>query len=660
METPPAEEPAADQAVTTTSSGRRSTGRRACVECRRRKIKCDRQYPCLACVTSGHECLQPPPGPPRRPRRRNHHELHDKIAQIESLLRQYVGGPNSTQRHELGFGPESQATSADELGSFQQSDASKQSQPQRSKGQLVHKLDGTLEFRDSKAMTVVFEDLQTIRALIEVELDQATWLPESETPGEAQQSCSLNMSFTSQLFTCIPSENAIKVLWSVFLERVDPLTKIIHVPTFRTRVIDSMNSFTSIPLATQALMFSIFLTASGSLTRQEHWDNLGQSKTDAIANFDRGLRLTLTKLNYLRNHNLEVLRSLVLYSLFQQTRYGSYDPWILNGVVINIACRLGLHLDGTHTSLSPFECEMRRRLWWQIVILETRSGGTVGTGSHLLPSHRNTRIPLNVDDEDLNPTMVTEPQPNVGPTEMSFCIVTYKAKHKVLAQPHLSSIDDVLFGPVPSTSPQHSSASTERSETVHTLQQFSKEFNIYLSPLETQLCPDPSTNPLHGMARCGRQALIRIVEILVTPMEDTPEWGIELHNSDDNFFRVSLAVIEEVLKARKAASHRFAWHADIDFKVEIFYYLGAQLQSRISGTMADRAWTVIEETYGLHEELWELGDKENMTLANILLVAWGRRIAHFAESQIVLPEPPFLCRLRDEVMTIKAQALGLF
>ncbi|GKT49820.1 uncharacterized protein ColSpa_10001 [Colletotrichum spaethianum] len=162
------------------------------------------------------------------------------------------------------------------------------------------------------------------------------------------------------------------------------------------------------------------------------------------------------------------------------------------------------------------------------------------------------------------------------------------------------------------------------------------------------------------MAQCGREALSRMIELVVTPMEEASEWGTEVLGPDDNFFRISLAANEEALRARKAAGHRFAWYADIDFKMQAFYYLGAQLQNRISGSMADRVWSVIEETYALHEELWELKDKENMTLGNLLLAAWEKRIMHFSLSQVVLPEPPFLSRLRDEVMVIKAEALGIF
>ncbi|EFQ25328.1 fungal specific transcription factor domain-containing protein [Colletotrichum graminicola] len=653
------DQPSAVAHVIAEPSEKRQGRRPACVECRRRKIKCDRQYPCVSCIALDHECRQPPPGPARRPRRRNHHELYDKIARVESLLAQCaIPLEHKESRSQLSDLP-SYMLHSGEPDSFQQPAALAQPQRQQPKGTLVHVWNGGLEFRDSKAMAVVFDDLQTIRALIDVELEQEAWLPLVEAPGQRQQSCDTSIPFTDQLSACVPPAHAIDVLWRVFLDRVNPVTKVIHVPTFRMRVIEAINDFTSVPLATAALLFSVFLTASGSLSRQEHWDELGRSQADTIADFTLGLKLALTELNYLKNHNPEVLCSLALYSLFQQTRNGSSDPWILNGVVVNIAYRLGLHLDGSHANLSAFQCEMRRRLWWQIVILETRSGGAFGTGSHLLPSHRDTRIPLNVNDEDLSPTMPTEPCPHDGPTEMSFCIVTYELRKQALAQPRLWSIDDILWRQLPSPANPYSSPSAEMLGVMTALQWFSKDIDGVLHPLENNLCPDPASNPLHAMAQCNREALSRIIQLLVTPMEESPEWGTEVLGPDDNFFRISLAANEEALRARKAAGRRFAWYADIDFKMQGFYYLGAQLQSRPAGSMAHRVWSVMEDTYALHEELWELRDKENMTLCNLLLSAWDRRSVHLATSHEVLPEPPFLSRLREQVMVMKAEALGI-
>jgi len=63
----------------------------ACVRCQKRKIKCNRQFPCTNCNTSSVQCvpatLKPTPRT-RRKRRFPERELLERIRKYEDLLRQ--------------------------------------------------------------------------------------------------------------------------------------------------------------------------------------------------------------------------------------------------------------------------------------------------------------------------------------------------------------------------------------------------------------------------------------------------------------------------------------------------------------------------------------------------------------------------------------------
>lgn len=69
------------------SSGSRS---RSCVHCRFRKIKCDRQVPCAACVRSGSQCKYPagPGRAPKRPRRAVDPRVLDRLSRLEVIMNQ--------------------------------------------------------------------------------------------------------------------------------------------------------------------------------------------------------------------------------------------------------------------------------------------------------------------------------------------------------------------------------------------------------------------------------------------------------------------------------------------------------------------------------------------------------------------------------------------
>ena len=70
--------------------------------------------------------------------------------------------------------------------------------------------------------------------------------------------------------------------------------------------------------------------------------------------------------------------------------------------------------------------EMRRRVWWQIVILDTMHSEDRGTGTILHPDFYDVKMPANISDNVLLPeaTAIVEQS---GFTEMSFAQMSYQA-----------------------------------------------------------------------------------------------------------------------------------------------------------------------------------------------------------------------------------------
>lgn len=98
--------------------------------------------------------------------------------------------------------------------------------------------------------------------------------------------------------------------------------------------------------------------------------------------------------------------------------------WILNGLAIRIAQSLGLHRDGKKLGLSPFQSEIRRRLWWHLLCRDSRAGedyGLENTNSPLLLS--DVELPANVNDTDLEPGMKDAPAARLGWTPMTFSLI---------------------------------------------------------------------------------------------------------------------------------------------------------------------------------------------------------------------------------------------
>ncbi|KAE8338415.1 hypothetical protein BDV24DRAFT_176752 [Aspergillus arachidicola] len=107
------------------------------------------------------------------------------------------------------------------------------------------------------------------------------------------------------------------------------------------------------------------------------------------------------------------------------------DVCTLIGVAIGTAMKIGLHCDGADLGLSPFEVEMRRRLWWQICTLDVRTAEDHGSEPTILESAFNTKLPLNINDTSLQPAMSELPQVQPGKTEMTFTLVRFEGSHFV-------------------------------------------------------------------------------------------------------------------------------------------------------------------------------------------------------------------------------------
>jgi hypothetical protein len=62
---------------------------------------------------------------------------------------------------------------------------------------------------------------------------------------------------------------------------------------------------------------------------------------------------------------------------------------------------MGLHRDGTAYSMSPVEVHVRRILWYQIGLLDIRTCEAQGPRPGIREGDFDTKLPLNVDDNDL-------------------------------------------------------------------------------------------------------------------------------------------------------------------------------------------------------------------------------------------------------------------
>jgi hypothetical protein len=97
----------------------------------------------------------------------------------------------------------------------------------------------------------------------------------------------------------------------------------------------------------------------------------------------------------------------------------------MTGLVIRMAQALGLHRDGANfEKLTPYEIEMRRRVWLSLCMLDVRASEDQGMEYTIALGSFDTKLPLNINDEDIEPNTAQMPTEREGITDMTFPLVS--------------------------------------------------------------------------------------------------------------------------------------------------------------------------------------------------------------------------------------------
>ncbi|RGP67728.1 transcription factor [Fusarium sporotrichioides] len=614
----------------------------ACTYCQQRKIKCNRIFPCSNCIKANLNCIPSKPTPVRK-RRTPNVLLQERIKKVEALLEQYTlqGSPaetTSVPTHEsLDFSPSASPAPSNGVSnpiSF-------------GTGRLVVK-NGGYKFLDSRVWGTIYDNLEEMRHILDQETsDDETCPSRASPPTHEDVDLLLATASSSTLGDNLPLPFQILRLWQVFLNRVNPLSKMIHGPSTEQLIISAMTNPVDMPHKSRALLFSICLASVVSLSKDEAKSMLDLHKNEAIQRFTDGLKTALNKVNYLRNYDMAILQALVLYLISLQGRSNHDAVWVLSGAVIRIAHKMGVHRDGENLGLTPFETEIRRRVWWQIVALDSMYAATSGMRPTSLLSGADTKKPQNVNDIDFSPDSVAI-QSQEGPTEMAFVMIVYEII-SFISEHQMTDFEHLLLGGLcaePGT-PEGEVYQAALQE----LRGLVDEFGNRLSDVEKRYC-DRSGGPIHAMALFLRPHIMEEGRIMSTPMAETPEWGTELQNPKDNFFRIWLAHNEGAIRMYEMASQgNFLWAFKTHFHLDSLLFLAGQLVKRSPvGPFAERTWRLFDNFYRYHEELWDVTHKLHLQLARLLLKSWEIREQTLQKIEAPVDIPIFIPKLKIELL----------
>lgn len=409
---------------------------RSCVTCRRRKVRCNKQEPtCTNCMKADIDCIYPPPGrAPRKPRRPQDAELLKRLRRLESVV-DNLGAQVDDEGHvhELERQPNEKRhpSSAEVLDSFTHS-SNRRTSLEHGLGRLMLK-DGHSRYVTNDFFSMLHKEISDIKCGLDYpSSDEEADPPEPEGADSSKRyhhHQGFLFGYSSLMHDMLelrPSSSQIFIIWEIFKDNVDPVMKLLHVPTVNHMIIKAAVNPSQLSKAAEALFYSICFAAVVSMKDDQCDQLLGGTKDTLTDKYRFAVEQALARASFLNSSNLMVLQALALFLTVVKFNDTSRSIWCLAALALQQAQSQGLHRDPTNFKIPPFETEMRRRLWWHIYLQDARAAEDYGADPVSQQIFYDTRMPSNVNDNDLVCDMTEPCAERIGATDMTLCLVRFE------------------------------------------------------------------------------------------------------------------------------------------------------------------------------------------------------------------------------------------
>lgn len=327
------------------------------------------------------------------------------------------------------------------------------------------------------------------------------------------------------------------------------------------------------------MFYSVCFAAVVSAADAQCIQFFGESKPSLMARYRFTAEQALARAQFLNSSSLAVLQSFVLF--LQAVRYldASKAVWSLCSLATSQARAQGLHRDGTYFNLPPFELEMRRRLWWHIFVLNIRASEDHGAEPRLDEQYFDTRLPLNVNDDQLKEDMSQSAREQEGATDMTFNLIRFE----------LSNMQRKLRLLANSSTTQSSMRTIEDRERLIELTQRKMEEKYFSK------C-DPNNTYLWVASTIGRLVLAKMWLMVHHPRIGDKEDKNADENLKERLFTTSVQVIKfgQLLSSHESTA-KWSWLFRTYMQWHIVAYVLSQLCRMPLTPLTEDAWRVLDE-----------------------------------------------------------------
>ncbi|KAF9268995.1 hypothetical protein L218DRAFT_1072662 [Marasmius fiardii PR-910] len=398
----------------------------SCAECRRSKLKCDRTFPCQACIRRG--CAGICPDGTLNATKGNKvlaahaqklaeqvKSLTARVRELENALAESSSGGSSRLQVHLHDPRESSPTEIDALyeKGFQV--------VSESMGSLSIGSEGQANYHGESAATEYLKELLPL----EEETFEATEHPERLTlpyeilelmnafPFGLKSSQNTKMLFAQFLPSRSRAEYILDLYYKYVAWMYDPITR----SEVETDILDLLYhdpAYIDVERIHSHRLSAFFMVLGAGIM----YDTSPDSKSVAKRYYALS-KAALSLDPVTKEVSCATIQAfLVMFRYHYNVDRGSNEiRWLIIGVCTKVALKIGLHRDSSGWGLDPEEQQRRRRLFWELYMNDTWTSIVNGRPPSMMIQHTDCQFP-----EDMEPLV----KPN-GETEMGWH--TWKARY---------------------------------------------------------------------------------------------------------------------------------------------------------------------------------------------------------------------------------------
>ncbi|OJD15239.1 hypothetical protein AJ78_04503 [Emergomyces pasteurianus Ep9510] len=384
----------------------------SCGPCRTRKLKCNRQQPCHNCISRGHDDLCVfANGKTSRTITPQTQGMESRLNRLERLVTSLTAEP----------GMASHLLEGSKTAAVTKSSSDDDSSQQDSIPEL-----GTMEEEEPYRGSTNWHDvLQEIGALKNTwdqlkfdmeadELDQA-FAQGLSTNGPVLTAGNPGLPDKAELLASLPPKSTADMFVKKFFDPNDPAPPllVIHEPTFLKQYDEHWENPEKTSVAWLGLLFSmLWMTIQSEIespTSAAQYMGVGETLAEL---YRARTAQCLMHASIIRSEP-HVIETMCFQALAEYMRRKDIESgvWMALGQIVRAAMRMGFHRDPSHfpKAFSPFQGEMRRRIWAFICQADHVCSFHIGLPSMISSAISDTEMPSNLHDWELVENMTRLP-----------------------------------------------------------------------------------------------------------------------------------------------------------------------------------------------------------------------------------------------------------